>query len=128
MTWSDQAARAQTARRHSKVASILLNKNVRSDFGSSKQRMLALAIVKSLFDAVRRHRIGIVPTGGQLLKPDSIGGIALHFVRREMKQRGFRTMPPHTFKQVQRPGGLDIEIIERPLCGAIMARLSGCMN
>src|SRR6476619_1359184 len=100
MARPSQTAAAQTACRHSNVASILLHNYVPGNFGSSKQRMLRLVNSEILSDAVRIRRIGIVPPGRQLLKRNSIGCITVHFVGGEMEQGSFRAISPHAFKQV----------------------------
>src|SRR5262249_34860013 len=70
----------------------------------------------------------IIPAQLFLHQVETIGSVAVNFVRRHMDKRRFRTGGSYGLKQIQSADRIDIEIIKRPAGSQIMAGLRSRMN
>ena len=123
-----EAPPPQAAGRHIEVAAIFLHQHIGSNFACAKKAVLALVYRKVFGDTFRIGRIGIIPAGVQLSKGDGIGPVAIHFVGAHVHEGRFGRKLACRFQQVERAHGVGVKIIERYLCGFVVAGLRGCMH
>src|ERR1039458_8782424 len=91
--------------------------------------MLGLVNGKSLGDAVRELRVGVVPTPVQFLEGNGIGPIPIDLVGGHVNERRLRAMATGGFQQVQRASRISVKVVKRNGCSAIVAWLgSGVDN
>src|SRR6516162_8448138 len=83
---------------------------------------------KGLADSGGILRIRVVPACLFFYQLESVRSIAVNLIRRHMNERRVRTNIPNGLEKIQRADRVDIEIVERPRCGEVVAWLCGRMN
>src|ERR1700735_944161 len=99
MIGTRETAAAQTAGGHVEVTAIFLNHDIRCNFRSAEQGMLALIDGEIFWNPVRKSRIVILKTRVELAQRDPIGPISINLVGRHMNERRFGTRSPGRFEQ-----------------------------
>ena len=118
-----QAAAAKHAGLQTKVFAVFLGEHVAGDLGCSEQRVQAAIDRKILCNTMLIARIVVVPAGLQLFQRDLVWPVAVDLVCAHLNEHGLGRVTATRFEQVQRAHRVDIKIVERALCGQVVARL-----
>ena len=109
-----EAAAAQRAGGHAKVAAVFLHHHVRRQLRRAKERVLGLVNAEGFLDAVSVGGVGVVPAFLEFPKGDFVGGVAIYLVGAHVDEGRFGTSLAGGLEQVQRAVGVDVEVIEGP--------------
>src|SRR5882762_1183736 len=120
-----EAAPAQAAGFHAEIAAVLLDHHVCRDLGCSEQGVYGAVDAESLVDSLRESPIGIVPARFLLNKSDLVGRVAVDLVGRHVDEGAVDRVTPDSFKHIECSDRIDVEIVEWPGGGEVVARL-GC--
>ena len=123
MIWSGEAAAAQSASGHIKIASVFLHHHISRNLGGAKEGVLRLVDGERFWNTVGVGRISVVPASRLLDQLDTVGGIAINLIRAHVHEGRLGTGLAGGFKKVKRPNSIRIEIVERNRGGAIVRGL-----
>ena len=70
-------------------------------------------------------RVGVVPAGFELHERHVVRPVAVHLVGAHQDEHGLGRVLAAGFEQVERADGVDVEVVERPLGGQVVAGLGG---
>ena len=99
-------------------------RRVGGELGGAEEAVHRRIDAARFVDPVPIGRVRIVPTRLQLDKRDLVRRIAVDLVRREEDERALRGARACSLEQVQRPRGIDLEVVEGPLGGEVVRRLA----
>jgi hypothetical protein len=77
---------------------------------------------------VFKRWVGVIPACFQFGKWQCIGPVAVNLVRRHVNKGRLRARTPRRLQQLKRSQCIHLEIEKWNRCGAIMRRLSRCVN
>src|SRR5579863_714616 len=109
-----KTAAAETDRLEAEIASIFLNEYVCGHLRSAEEAMEGAVDAHAFGNAVCAIGMGRIqlPALVQLDQRQSIGSVAIDFVRTGKHEHGIGRVPASEFQQVQRSGGIDRKIRE----------------
>ena len=87
------------------------------------QGVLRLIDGERFGDAVPVSGIGVIPARVEFSQHDRVRKIAVDFVRRHVDERRFGRKAPRGFEQIQRGGGVGVEVVEGNRRGTVVRGL-----
>lgn len=123
-----ETAAAEATRLEAEIAAIFLDHHVCRHLAGTEQTVLALVDRKIFWNAGGKGRVAVIPARGEFFPRDGVGPVPVNFIRAHVDENGIPGILARCFQQVQRATGIDVEIIERPAGGQVVAGLGSGMN
>lgn len=128
MSGACEAAASKTDGRHGEVPAVFLDHDVSGQLRGAEQTVQRGIDATGLVDAGVVLRPRVVVARVMLDKRKIVRGIPIHLVRAHEDERRFRAETASRFEQRQRPARIHIEIVEWPILGEVVRRLSRAVD
>jgi len=123
-----QTSTPEAAGLQTEVAPVFLHHDVSRNLRSPEDRMLAPIDAEILPDTVVVLLPGVFPAGFQLLQRQLVGRVPIDLVRGHVDKGGIGRRTPGGLQEIERPDGIDVEIIKGATGCEIVTGLSRRMN
>ena len=110
-----EASATEADGRKAEIASVLLDHDVGRELRCAKQAVQARVHATVLTDAVVVFRPGVVVARFELDERKLVRRVAVHFVGAHVNERRLGAVLPRRFQHIERAGGVDVEIVKRPI-------------
>ncbi len=128
MLRAGEAPPTQTVRAHAEVAAVLLRHDVGGDLARAHDRMHGAVDAHGLADPVVVLGPRVLPAGLELNERQLVRPVAVQLVGGHEHEHRLGAVPSAALEEIHRPHGVDVEIVERPARGEVVARLRGAVD
>ena len=125
---ASETAASEADRWHPKVPPVLLDEHVGRNLRGTEEAVHGRVDPHRLVDAVAVSGISVVVALFELDELELVRRVAVDFVCREEDEWGFRAAAAGALEQVQRPDGIDVEVVEWPRGREVVGWLGRAMD